>query len=294
MDYYQELGVSQDASVEEIRRAYKTAARLLHPDNQPDQDLRRMAEIQMRRLNELMEVLGSPATRREYDRALTVNQIRILAIPPQPQQPLLRFAPRYCYWAALGLMASSMSVWWIRQPDPNTNGSRREVPESREPAMEAWPRQEVSNHLPVHAPNISGPPGFSAESKPLRQEARFEGLWVFAPASAERSEAGSYPPQYIELRLGRDRGLLSGSYTGRYRVTVPSISPEIRLRMHEKSHTARSALMAWISEYGAAGQAQLLLTSEDRMTVMWWTTRFGKRSALTSGTAVLTRWETRQ
>jgi hypothetical protein len=78
MNYYEELGLRHDASADQIRQAYRGLARLLHPDQQPDEGLRRLAEGQMRRLNALHDVLVEPARRREYDRALG----RSLALTP--------------------------------------------------------------------------------------------------------------------------------------------------------------------------------------------------------------------
>ena len=58
MNYYEELGVSCDCSTEELHRAYKTLARLMHPDGQVDEKLRAMAERQMTRLNEILARSG--------------------------------------------------------------------------------------------------------------------------------------------------------------------------------------------------------------------------------------------
>lgn len=63
-DYYDTLGVSRDASDEEIRRAYRRLARENHPDVSRDADAgQRFAEI-----SEAYEVLRDPEKRSRYDR----------------------------------------------------------------------------------------------------------------------------------------------------------------------------------------------------------------------------------
>ena len=70
MNYYEELGLTESASVEEIRRAYKSLARLLHPDHQREEQLRKVAGLQMRRLNEILAVLNDPLRREKYDASI--------------------------------------------------------------------------------------------------------------------------------------------------------------------------------------------------------------------------------
>lgn len=62
--HYEVLGVASSASVEEIRSAYRTAARRRHPDSGGSVDA-------MQRLNEAWHVLGDPGRRAVYDRSLT-------------------------------------------------------------------------------------------------------------------------------------------------------------------------------------------------------------------------------
>jgi hypothetical protein len=62
--HYEVLGVSQDATVAEVRAAYRSAARDHHPDAGGDAD-------RMRQLNAAWRVLGDPTRRAAYDRALT-------------------------------------------------------------------------------------------------------------------------------------------------------------------------------------------------------------------------------
>ncbi|HWP44562.1 MAG TPA: DnaJ domain-containing protein [Blastocatellia bacterium] len=59
-DYYRILGVSQDATQEEIDRAFRAAARKRHPDGGG-------SEEEMKVLNEARDVLSDEETRKAYD-----------------------------------------------------------------------------------------------------------------------------------------------------------------------------------------------------------------------------------
>ncbi len=62
-DYYKILGVSRDASAEEIKRAYRKLARKYHPDVSKEPN----AEAQFKEVNEANEVLKDAKKRAEYD-----------------------------------------------------------------------------------------------------------------------------------------------------------------------------------------------------------------------------------
>src|ERR1700740_3216907 len=64
-DFYKELGVSSDASPEEIKRAYRKLARDLHPDPNPDNPA---AGERFKAVSEAHNVLSAPAKRKEYDK----------------------------------------------------------------------------------------------------------------------------------------------------------------------------------------------------------------------------------
>ena len=62
-DYYRSLGVPPNATLTEIRSAYRKRAAALHPDRNPSE----AAHTQFQEMQEAYEVLSDTAKRRAYD-----------------------------------------------------------------------------------------------------------------------------------------------------------------------------------------------------------------------------------
>ena len=125
MNFYEEFGVSNDASVEEIRQAYKTLARVLHPDNQPDEKLRAVAACQMKRLHEVLDTFLDPQKRRAYDESLAAAAYSNAAlhwalhadnqpsVRSQSEFGLAESALHHWSWILIGCMILGSGYWYL-------------------------------------------------------------------------------------------------------------------------------------------------------------------------------------
>jgi molecular chaperone DnaJ len=63
-DYYKTLGVSNKATPDEIKKAYRKLARQYHPDRNPGD---KQAEARFKEISQAHDVLGDPEKRKQYD-----------------------------------------------------------------------------------------------------------------------------------------------------------------------------------------------------------------------------------
>ena len=114
MTFYEELGVPPDASPDTIREAYRNVAKVLHPDAQTNPVLKKSAEVQMKRVNHLYEVLSNPEQRRRYDQELAEPPERPTTLVIHAPPPAERYAKGYSgtlTWLAATAICGTFLIW---------------------------------------------------------------------------------------------------------------------------------------------------------------------------------------
>ncbi|MEJ5347393.1 MAG: DnaJ domain-containing protein [Desulfosoma sp.] len=119
-DYYRILGVSRDASREDIRKAYRELVRRHHPDrNEGDA----ACEERLKEINEAYSVLGDPEKKKAYDaepRRFSPSAVRSSQVfcPYETQRPSFPLSPLdgFLTWIREHLLADDFSFEdpWLR------------------------------------------------------------------------------------------------------------------------------------------------------------------------------------
>jgi len=126
MTYYEELGIGPDATEQEIRKAHRRLVKLMHPDAQPDQNLKMLAETQMRRLNSIVSTLLDAEQRRSYDEEL----LESAGSSPQRQSflPAFKGIPWWLASAVGAVVLTLVAVWvWADHMGNGLGGRTRTV-----------------------------------------------------------------------------------------------------------------------------------------------------------------------
>jgi hypothetical protein len=317
--YYEELGLEQTASAQEIRDAFRAVARLLHPDQQSDPQLREMAERQMRKLNRVYSVLSDSERRAAYDESLD---------EPRNAGPVIVFSGadgnlkklivRVSAIAAI-VLGSSLLIWFMATSTNNEvrvqdahgqSGRSSSAPEDpgdqiarlrdqlraaeaeRNSALEQLVK--LGGKPPAEASVMAEKelPSHPAAAQPRTDEsaAQFTGLWVFTQGKGSASPGGKsqYAPEYIELTVSEKDGALHGKYHSRYQVLDHAISPDVDFTF--TGTPAGSAFNgAWQGPGGARGHVTIKLLSAVSADLAWSATELGSLQWLASGDATLVK-----
>ncbi len=322
MNYYEELAIEPAASRDEILKSYKRLTRILHPDLHSDAALRALGEAQMRRLNEIIDILSDPARRRLYDRGivgLSRNtqtkwfQLRtaiatiphwiyvsagfllglvVSYIPHPPAAGTSPFVPE-----AVSPAAEARGLSEAPAPAASRPGRRRRQPSETEDGKAALPEAIDSGPVtPAPEPETAAAPGAIASPPEARQTADgnssggYGGSWLYTPPRTGALNAALYSPEYIEMRISEREGAMEGRYAARYHIPDKPISPSVAFQFAGRSGGPQSTF-AWTDHQGLRGEVRLRLLGESSMQVTWYVTGAVPPDGLGGGTAVLVRRE---
>lgn len=140
-DLYAVLGVSKDASQEQIRQQYRVLVKKYHPDLHPGD---KNAEAMMEQVNEAYDVLGNEEQRRTYDmeQSSPFERASAQSAPQQPTGPQ-GFGPDA--WGDPGSAARGHSSW---NPQWGDTADSRSKQADAEAAWETMRAQERAHNDP--------------------------------------------------------------------------------------------------------------------------------------------------
>ena len=141
---YDVIGVSQHATAQELRRAYRDRARQLHPDLNPSAE----AEEAIRRLNEAWKVLGDPVARRSYDAMLDSGATPVIRSGPVlPRRPApLSLAERVLRPSVIVLAVLGMIFVVTAYAGPHSTDDK---PVTRTPTSSVRTSPELTDSPPI-------------------------------------------------------------------------------------------------------------------------------------------------
>ncbi len=293
MNRFEELGVARSATSTEIRQAYKNLVRLIHPDRCGDDEIRRLAELQMRRLNETADILLDPVRRKRYEAEID-QQLR----NDQPAVAILQRAYaagqreaniRIAAWCLLAGMVAASLFWFLRENDSARNpGQAAEAQVSPSGAAENGDtglrgrlddlegRLRILEQKPPTAPRPGAP-----------QATGIAGEWLYRSAiSPAASPGGLAAEKRITLTISDQGGVLRGTYNSGYEISDGVLSSIITFHFDGKPD---DGLLAWNGDPGSAGAIQFRLLTPNALLASWWANGARRDPAYHSDTTIFHR-----
>ncbi len=243
MNYYEELGLTPDATPEEIHQAHRQLTKLLHPDQQTDETLRRLAEAQMRRLNSIVDVLSDTDSRKQYDKGVNAANGRPPYTPSSTNLGMAagleredarqfltrirRFVP-WWVWSTVGALTLTFAAVWFFADDlgssfggktmayvpdpPSQSGSGASVgplaaPSTRESRAEARLQDLTSRLRSVFETKPNKPQVSDAGESQGKQPALQKEVVATLPQQTPPAEQTSQPLPPVQAATKHDMGI---------------------------------------------------------------------------------------
>ncbi|MDQ6708290.1 MAG: J domain-containing protein [Acidobacteriota bacterium] len=157
--YYDELGVSPNASADEIRDTYRNLVRLLHPDQQLEGHLKEVAEHQIKRINYIHQVLSDSEKRRRYDAESAAAERPVPLIFHAPLPPGHSYRGTVA-WVVAALICGALISWLINRENFNS------FPEYAE-SVSASPTHDPAPEQTTTVSSLTGSPDSGAAQRQI-------------------------------------------------------------------------------------------------------------------------------
>src|SRR5215469_18898706 len=144
-DYYSILGVPRDAPESEIRRAFRTRAKALHPDGKPPEE-QEEAQAEFALLSEAYETLKDEDRRAAYDEELLYSQ-QLAAAGGRGGRPRRAFTKGLATGLFFAVLAIIATVYFDRAGPPKSQDSLRAEKEDRIVVTSSAPETERAKSM---------------------------------------------------------------------------------------------------------------------------------------------------
>ncbi|BDC50168.1 hypothetical protein F183_A24840 [Bryobacterales bacterium F-183] len=309
MTIYDELGLSSDATDEQIRQAHRQLVKVLHPDRQQDPELQRMADLQLKRINHLVEqILQNPrSTALVVTRPAPVTEPK----PPAVARPAVwsRSLGSFGAVSVLAILALLLPEPELRSHtvSPSTGSAAGTVSGAERTQMSARGREAAGaglrrNNTQNRAANATLSAGVTVEA-PVASGSRTDAVPESQPTAFETVSAAVPSPAPQQAQMIAEKTSLDGVWLyagdpgpGGFAKLYPPEYIELRLTQ-EADGTLRGeyrgrysvadlaispsvsfrfreknpnlAAVPWTGSRGAAGMVSLQMVRPDVMEVTW-------------------------
>jgi hypothetical protein len=327
LTYYDDLGLPASASGEEIREAYLSLVRLLHPDLHRAPSLKQFTDNQMKRVSRAYAVLSDAERRQRYDEELAGRGA------PRPEAPVIikRSAGRSRARALITIgwlicaLAGIVGIGWYLSPQTiasselaqvnaapivpagtqvaagppgqptdsatgGVTGIAAELDAVRaELASAKTDRDRALEQIILQAKELDFLTGeiLAAPSRPPANASRFSGVWVLPKPKAAQISS-AFTPESVDLVVSEQEGVIQGRYRARYPSMGAAEPPMVRFYF-EGTCENDVANAALTGEAGSKGEIQLKLASANVLQLVWSITEAGNQTDPASGTVALIR-----
>jgi hypothetical protein len=275
-----------------------------------------LAEIQMRRMNAIVDDLLDPVRRRAYDESRRCFRQGALVVPVQehlPPRPVQRHAVLNFLGVAIAMTVLALIVVdllagdftnWIGGPAPDFAVFAKSSTQNN-PRQDAAQAEHDNPRLAADAAMLrsmirsitrgSQPGPVESVSAPSKSESRLApvpslaGLW-FLPSSGRVTveDLARHAPRSIRMRIHSGNDLLFGEYVAEYASSDRPTQPQVVFTFQGPA-TGDSAVFNWNASDGSRGGIQLKLLSAQSMQVTWQVTEFGSSIGISGGAAIVNR-----